>query len=49
MPTAYEARCHRCGEIFIPANEYDLIHLFRSGDQEGEECGGSGEIIGEWG
>lgn len=40
-----EARCARCGEIFNPHDETDLVH----GLTESEEpCGGTGEIVGEW-
>jgi hypothetical protein len=42
-----EARCTRCGEIFIPhsIDPPDMIH----GQTEAEtECGGIGVVEGEW-
>lgn len=39
-----EARCAKCGEIFNPADENDLIHLMRE-DQK-TECGGQGIMTG---
>ncbi len=43
-----EARCGRCSEIFNPHSEEpaDLEHGIR---EDGEECGGLGEILGAWG
>jgi len=40
-----EAECGRCGETFVPADENDTVHLVR---EDGEECGGQGEITGTW-
>jgi hypothetical protein len=40
-----EARCAKCGETFNPADETDLEHGLTEAE---EECGGAGEIIGEW-
>ena len=34
-----EALCGRCGETFVPDAPTDLEHL---------ECGGSGEIVGQY-
>lgn len=42
-----EARCHSCGETFVPHSEApaDLIH----GETEaGKSCGGAGLVMGEW-
>lgn len=33
----WEAVCERCGEVFMPMDETDTIHLERL---DGEECGG---------
>jgi hypothetical protein len=40
-----EAICLRCGEVFIPADEFDLIHGQR---EDGAPCMGMGTITGEW-
>lgn len=40
-----EATCRTCGETFNPADETDTVHLSR---EDGAECGGPGEIVGEW-
>ena len=40
-----EAECTKCGDIFIPADEDDTIHIERS---DGTPCGGQGIIVGEW-
>jgi hypothetical protein len=40
-----EAECGRCGETFVPTDEDDTIHGVR---EDGEACGGQGEITGEW-
>lgn len=40
-----EARCKECGEIFNPMDEGDLEHLLKT---DGENCGGTGVIVGEW-
>jgi len=39
-----EAECERCGGIFVPQDEDDLIHLWD--EEKGEECGGQGKILG---
>lgn len=41
-----EAQCHTCGESFNPTGPNDLIHQVR---ENGDECGGPGEIRGTWG
>lgn len=41
-----EARCTKCGETFNPHDEDDTIHVMR--EDEVTECGGEGEIVGEW-
>lgn len=38
-----EARCRKCKELFVPADEDDLIHLVK---EDSSECGGEGEILG---
>lgn len=47
-----EARCTKCGDTFNPASEdtEDMIHFVRTCDNEhmGEECGGEGEVQGEF-
>jgi hypothetical protein len=40
-----EAVCNRCGQTFLPSGPDDLIHL---ANETGEECGGTGEIVGSW-
>lgn len=40
-----EAHCRRCGEVFVPADEDDLIHLIK---EDGSDCGGTGVVAGEW-
>lgn len=40
-----EARCTRCGETFIPDSSDDLEHVAR---EDGQPCGGTGEITGSW-
>jgi hypothetical protein len=40
-----EATCARCEETFIPTDESDTEHIAR---MDGSECGGFGEITGEW-
>lgn len=40
-----EARCSRCGETFIPADEADLVH---AQTLAGTECGGDGVILVEY-
>lgn len=42
---ALEALCTRCDEAFNPADEDDLEHL---ADANGEPCGGTGILVGEW-
>lgn len=42
----YEARCTKCGEGFCPNDPTDLEHLVRD---DGNECGGAGEMVGSWG
>lgn len=37
-----EALCARCGEIFNPADNDDIMHVETSA---GDKCGGIGEII----
>lgn len=44
--TGLEARCTECGETFNPIDEDDLVHIERL---DGEECGGQGELVGEFG
>jgi hypothetical protein len=53
LPTWYdagmgiiEAICGKCGEVFIPADYDDTIHIVT---EVGDECGGQGEITREWG
>jgi len=41
----YEAKCRKCDETFNPADEGDRVHLVR---QDGEECGGVGDMVGRW-
>lgn len=36
-----EAACTKCGVIFNPADEDDLIHT-------DDDCGGQGELLGMW-
>jgi hypothetical protein len=45
-----EAICRKCGQTFNPADDDDTIHLVRVGDDThgDEECGGEGEVTGEW-
>jgi hypothetical protein len=51
-----EAICHKCDQMFNPADEDDTIHLVKVGEYnestatwtQDEECGGEGEITGEW-
>lgn len=45
MSIMLEAVCGKCGETFIPCDENDTEHIER---EDGEPCGGTGEIIGEW-
>lgn len=40
-----EAKCSLCGELFVPADEDDLIHCVR---EDSEDCGGLGVIVGEY-
>lgn len=40
-----EAKCTKCGETFIPADENDTEHVQR---EDGTPCGGAGRIAGEW-
>lgn len=40
-----EAVCGKCGETFNPHDEDDTEHIAR---YDGTECGGQGEIVGEW-
>jgi hypothetical protein len=37
-----EVKCLKCGETFVIADDDNLIHWNRD---EGEECGGRGEIV----
>jgi hypothetical protein len=41
----YEAVCRTCGETFNPHDEDDLVHLQRN---DGEPCGGQGDLMGYW-
>lgn len=41
-----EALCLRCGTIFNPADETDLIHGYSMSYDR--LCGGLGYILGEW-
>jgi hypothetical protein len=43
--TGYEATCGKCGETFNPDGPDDLTHVARA---DGTECGGRGEMNGEW-
>jgi uncharacterized OB-fold protein len=45
-----EARCRKCGDTFVPADENDLEHFVRTSndEHEGEPCGGAGVIIGSY-
>lgn len=45
---SWEARCSRCGEVFVPNDEDDLVHVVRD---DGVECGGDAdpESVGQWG
>lgn len=45
MTIGYEARCTKCREYFCPLDERDLIHIQK---ENGEECGGQGELTGSW-
>lgn len=58
MPVGYEARCTKCGETFNPLpSDYhngepifslfpaDLEHYYQD---DGSQCGGQGELVGEW-
>lgn len=40
-----EAQCGKCGETFNPHREDELEHYAR---EDGTECGGTGELLGEW-
>ena len=40
-----EAKCKRCAESFVPADENDTIHGEKN---NGNPCGGEGVILGEW-
>ena len=41
-----EAKCERCGQLFCPNDENDLIHVWD--EAKGTDCGGQGTIIGVW-
>jgi hypothetical protein len=41
-----EAICGKCGEVFNPLDDDDIIHIVT---EMGDECGGRGEITREWG
>ena len=45
-PNTLEAICWKCDETFVPADEMDTIHLVKA---DGTDCGGQGEITGNWG
>ena len=40
-----EAVCRECKETFVPNDEDDTIHIAR---EDETECGGQGDIVGEW-
>lgn len=44
-PVGYEARCNKCGETFVPADENDLVHCER---EDGTPCEGNGTLLGAW-
>jgi hypothetical protein len=50
--TMLEARCQKCGEVFVPhsADDEDLVHgeIQYTDGRIGEPCGGVGVILGEW-
>ena len=45
-----EARCRKCGDTFVPADDDDLVHGVRTcdGPEQGDPCGGAGVIIGTY-
>lgn len=40
-----EAQCSKCGQTFNPADEDDLIH---AETLMGQECGGKGNLLGQY-
>jgi uncharacterized OB-fold protein len=40
VPVHLTMVCKKCGEMFVPADEDDTIHIVR---EDGHECGGEGE------
>lgn len=40
-----EAKCRKCGEIFIPHDENDIDPVER---EDGQPCGGVGDVYGAW-
>lgn len=40
--TIREAICHKCGEMFVPAYDDDLIHGVK---ENGDPCSGQGEMV----